>query len=74
MYEGEESFPPVSEKSKERIIDWLAEIRLIRKSAVRVEQFPEYCKNGVIFADLIGKILGRGEAVKGIQRKPKNVT
>lgn len=39
-----------------------------------MKEFPQYCRNGVFFFDLVNKICGKNEALKGVQRTPKNMT
>jgi len=65
----------ISNKTKEKIMNWLREERVIKNGAVSIKNFPEYCRSGVLIADLIvrmerikHKILG------GIIKKPKNAT
>ena len=65
--------PPVSESTKERLFSWLQSLDLVRKS-VRIEEFPSLCTNGVLICDLINRLEGRSEAIKGIERNPKNRT
>lgn len=35
---------------------------------------PKYCRNGVLFGDLINRLRGREEVIKGLHRTPKNMT
>lgn len=39
-----------------------------------MEDFPQYCWNGVIFFDLINKVSGKEAVLKGVVWNPKNVT
>lgn len=64
----------VSMKSKRRLIKWLEDINLIRRKAVSIQQFPQYCRNGVIFFDLVNKLQGKTQVLHGVQRNPKNIT
>lgn len=36
------------------------------------ENLPQYCRSGVMFADLINRIAGREDVIKGINRNPQN--
>jgi hypothetical protein len=64
----------VSMKTKRKLLRWLEEINLIRKKAVAIKEFPQFCRNGVIFFDLINKLNGRTPILKGVHRSPKNIT
>jgi hypothetical protein len=36
---------------------------------------PEYCRNGVLFSDLLNHLAGsRDEAIKGLNRNPRNLS
>ena len=59
---------------KRRILSWLGDIKLIREGVVSVADFPQYCRNGVIFFDLVNRLQGRNPVLKGANRNPKNVT
>lgn len=43
---------------KYKIIEWLKSIQLIRNKADLIEELPNYCRNGVLFADLIERLEG----------------
>ncbi len=45
-------------KTKTKLLGWLEDINLIKQNAARVEEFPGYCRNGVLLADLILRIEG----------------
>lgn len=49
---------PVDTKTKYKILNWLESIGLIKESAVDVDEFPSYCRNGVMFFDLINRMEG----------------
>lgn len=72
--ENEVQVSNVSKKAKRKLLRWLEEINLIRKKAVSLQEFPQFCRNGVIFFDLINKLNGRNPVLKGVQRNPKNIT
>jgi len=63
----------VNTKTKQRVLNWLQDLRLIRQGVVSIEDFPGYCRNGVLFADLISKIEGsRNVMLSGIARNPRS--
>lgn len=64
---------PVSEVTKERLFAWLQGLNLVRKS-VKIEDLAELCTNGVLFCDLLNRLEGRTEVIKGVERNPKNRT
>ena len=64
---------PVSEVNKERLFAWLQGLNLVRRS-VHIEDFPGLCTNGVLFCDLLNRLEGRTEVIKGVERNPKNKT
>lgn len=45
-------------KVKLKILQWLQDIQLIKEDAVTIAEFPSYCRNGVLFADLIQRLEG----------------
>ena len=61
---------------KLRIIEWLVnEVRMLKSMNERqVEELkanlPEYCRSGVMFCDLINRLNGKDEVIKGINRNP----
>ncbi|CAD8138745.1 unnamed protein product [Paramecium octaurelia] len=64
----------VTSEQKQQLIDWLKQIRLIKSNAQGLEnKLPKICKNGVIFFDLINRLTGRDEVLKGALRNPKSV-
>lgn len=72
--ENEVNIALINPKSKVKLLKWLESINLIRKSAVSVKEFPQFCRNGVIFFDLVNKLGGREQVLKGVHRNPKNVS
>ena len=48
----------VSEKVKEKLLMWMEEIGLIKHGAVSTEDFPGYCRNGILISDLILRLEG----------------
>ena len=69
---------PVDEKTKLKLIRWLIDdIKLISNQvnpAKLILDLPKYCRNGVLFGDLINRLRGRDEVIKGLHRTPKNMT
>ena len=39
-----------------------------------LQDLPKFCRNGVLFGDLLNRLAGRDEVIKGIHRTPKNMT
>lgn len=68
---------PVDEKTKTKILKWLIEdVKLISSQVSPVKllmDLPKYCRNGVLFGDLINRLHGRDEVIKGLHRAPKNM-
>ena len=63
--------PPLALKQK--LLNWLISIGLLKKNIPELEtKLPKICTNGVIFADLIERVHGKGSCLKGIILKPKN--
>ena len=65
---------PINPKTKNKLLKWLESINLIRRNAVSVKEFPQFCRNGVIFFDLVNKLSGRDQVLKGVHRNPKNIS
>lgn len=69
------SAEPVDLKTKHKILSWLEDIHLIKPSASTVAEFPYYCRNGVLIADLIARAENlRSQSINGILRNPKSTT
>ncbi|KAM3133327.1 hypothetical protein pb186bvf_014620 [Paramecium bursaria] len=63
----------ISEDQRIMLVEWLKDIRLIKANASQLQdKLAKICKNGVIFFDLINRLSGREEALKGAIRNPKN--
>ena len=66
---------PVNEETKSRIMNWFYSITLIKDNVRGIEKkLPKICKDGVIFIDLINRIEGKHETIKGVNRKPETKT
>jgi hypothetical protein len=65
---------PVPEAMKEKLIAWLEETGVVKKGSLNSAVLPELCRAGVILGDLINRLEGRNEVLRGIQRHPKNNT
>ena len=50
--------PKVDIRTKHKLLEWFQEIQLIKEGAVTIAEFPNYCRNGVLFADLISRLEG----------------
>ena len=50
-----ESSKEIDLKSKQKLIEWLIDIRLIKSNSVSIDEFHSYCRNGVLLADLINR-------------------
>ena len=59
---------------KMKIIDWLSnEVRLLKPTPDNTQliaNFHQFCRTGVIFGDLINRLNGRNEIIKGMHRNP----
>ena len=58
----------IKAKTKNKIIDWFHSISLLKKSSIAIEEFPSYCRNGVLIYDLIMRLEGRQMGSKTIKR------
>ena len=69
---------PVSEKTKVKVLRWLVDdVKLISASlsiSKLIVDLPKFCRNGVLFGDLLNRLGGRGDVIKGMHRAPKNMT
>lgn len=69
---------PVDEKTKFKLIRWLIDdVKLISNmvnTLKLIQDLPKYCRNGVLFGDLVNRLRGRDEVIKGLHRAPKNMT
>ena len=64
--------PNVDPKVKHKILIWVWEIGLVKKQ-IESDVFPRYCRNGVLFSDLLNELAGRSETIKGIFRNPSTI-
>lgn len=64
----------IDDALKIKILHWLMhDVRLLRPMGddqleQLKENLPQYCRTGVMFADLINRVAGREDVIKGIQR------
>jgi Calponin homology (CH) domain len=65
---------PVPESLKETLISWLEDLNILRRGTVNTQLLPSICRTGVLFCDLINRLEGKSEPVKGIERNPRNRT
>jgi hypothetical protein len=59
---------------KSSIISYLEELDVIRPGTVDSDLLLNICRTGVLYADLVNRLEGKSEVVKGIERNPKNRT
>ena len=61
-----------------RVLRWLVEdVNLINAQLSipkLMADLPKYCRNGVLFGDMLNRLSGREEVIKGLHRTPKNLT
>ena len=62
---------PINENIKNKIYLWLIEIGLIKGKNIKKEDIPNLFSNGILFCDLINRLEGKNEIIKGIIRKIK---
>jgi hypothetical protein len=67
-------YAPIPESTKERFILWVEDIGLIRKNSIDKGMFASIVRSGVFLCDLINRVEGKNEIIKGIHRQPKNRT
>ena len=69
---------PVDDRTKLKILRWLIEdVKLLgqQNSVIKLaNELVGYCRNGVLFADLLNKLAGREQVILGIFRLPKSMT
>ena len=66
---------PVNDETKDKLINWLYSITLIKENIKDIDKkLPKICKDGVIFIDLINRLEGKHETIKGANRKPDTRT
>ena len=65
---------PIPETLKESLVEWLDGLHIIRRDVNVVALVPNICRTGVLFCDLVNRLEGRSEVIKGIERNPKNRT
>ena len=60
------------------MIKWLREdVKLIgsQMTAQKLStDLPRFCRNGVLFGDLLNRLSGKDQIIKGLNRAPKNLT
>ena len=62
---------PTNENLKNKIYLWLIDIGLIKEKNIKKEDIPNLFSNGILFCDLINRLGGKNEIIKGIIRKIK---
>lgn len=73
MIEEEEDEDKLQEL-KESLIVYLEELDVIRPGTVNTDLLISVCRTGVLYADLVNRLEGKSEVIKGIERNPKNRT
>ena len=59
---------------KDSLIQYLEELDVIRPGTVDSDLLLSICRTGVLYADLVNRLEGKSEVIKGIERNPKNRT
>ena len=62
---------PINENLKNKIYLWLIDIGLIKGKNIKKDDIPNLFSNGILFCDLINRLGGKNEIIKGIIRKIK---
>lgn len=57
-YDSQHKKTQIDIKTKHKVLEWLEEIHLIKQNAATIADFPGYCRNGVLLADLIMRLEG----------------
>lgn len=65
---------PVPESVQEGLIGWVESLDMVKKGALTPHLLVSFSRTGVFLCDLINRLEGRKEALKGVQRNPKNNT
>lgn len=65
---------PVAETLKEGLVKWLEEINIIRKGSISTQALPGICPTGVLFCDVVNRVEGKSEVIRGVERNPRNRT
>lgn len=65
---------PVSETVQASLLEWIESLDMVKKGALTPILLVSLSRTGVLLCDLINRLEGRREALKGVQRNPKNNT
>ena len=65
---------PVPEALKDSLIHWLEDLGIFRKGLLNTQVLPSICSTGVPFCDLINRLEGKSEPIRGVERNPRNRT
>lgn len=58
---------PINEETKEKILYWLYDLTLIKEGIKDIEEkLPKICKNGLLFVDLLNRLEGKHDTIKGV--------
>jgi len=64
---------PVPDDIKKKLLAWLYSIGLLKENIGGIEKkLPKVCRNGLIFIDIINRLEGRNEVIRGISRNSKS--
>ncbi len=64
----------VDEHLKNKILNWLYSISLIKDNIPEIDKkLPKICRNGFIFFDLINRLEGKNNIIKGAIKEPKSI-
>ena len=73
--EGKVIITPITNEIKFRLFEWLCSINLLKeKSETLIVKLHKICKHGIIFADLINRLEGKHDVIKGIERAATGTT
>jgi hypothetical protein len=65
---------PVPESIQEGLLEWVESLDMVKRGALTPSLLVSFSRTGVFLCDLINRLEGRQEALKGVQRNPKNNT
>ena len=61
----------ISNNLKKKIYSWLIDLNIIKEKIIKIEDIPNLFSNGILYCDLINRLEGKNETIKGIIRKIK---
>ena len=64
---------PASSETKAKLLNWLCTIGLLKDNIKGIDKkLPRVCRNGLLFVDIINKLEGKNEVIRGINRSSKS--